>query len=32
MHIAGIIENNSTQDILDTIKYFLNVENKKADI
>lgn len=30
MHIAGIIENNSTQDILDTIKYFLNVENKKV--
>ena len=30
MHIAGIIESNNTQDILDIIKYFLNFENKKV--
>lgn len=30
MHIAGIIESNNTQSILDTIKYFLNKENKKV--
>jgi len=30
MHIAGIIESSNTQSILDTIKYFLNNENKKV--
>lgn len=30
MHIAGIVENNNTQDILDTIKYLLNIDNRKV--
>jgi len=32
MHIAGIIENSNTQDILETIKHFLNIENRKVSI
>jgi len=31
MHIAGIIENSNTQEILDTIKYLLNTENRKVN-
>jgi len=30
MHIAGILENDRTQEIIDTIKYFLNAVNKKV--
>lgn len=29
MHITGIVESKNTQEILDTIKYFLGVGNKK---
>ena len=32
MHIAGIVESSNTQDILDIIKYFLNLENRKVSI
>lgn len=32
MHIAGIIESSKTQNILDTIKYFLRTENIKVSI
>ncbi|NLK68682.1 MAG: hypothetical protein GX283_05920 [Clostridiaceae bacterium] len=30
MHITGIVESKNTQEILDTIKYFLGVGNKKV--
>lgn len=32
MHIAGITESNNTQGILDTIKHFLTIENKKVSV
>lgn len=30
MHIAGILENDRTKEVIDTIKYFLYAENKKV--
>lgn len=30
MHISGILENDRTQEVIDTIKYFLNAVNKKV--
>ena len=32
MHISGILENDRTQEVIDTIKYFLNAVNKKVSV